>query len=316
MLAVVRRRFAAVALAFATSAGAVVPIPDGAARAYAMSLPACDAGYEPVARELVSLARRVAAFRPVRVFTPEACRQRFAGIAHVSTHWAQPDSHWIRDYAPVWVRDGARAVLVDLPYPAANDDGIPGRLGALLKLPVKTIDDRAVTFLGGAFEADHLARCLVTRWGKDWQNQLMADRAREWFGCRAVIALEPLPDESTRHVDMHTLLLDDGRAFVADYPDGELREVMRRNAARLAAAGIVPLPVPQPAPDDGVYLSYVNALVLGRNVLMPVYGDPTTDGPAAAAYQGAGFRVIGSPARELIRYGGALRCSTAPIHAD
>lgn len=173
------------------------------------------------------------------------------------------------------------------------------------------------------------------------QDEVVA-RFEAEFG-RQVISVDPEPDF---HIDMGVTLLDDHTAAVADpglalelldgdgtgLPAGELATMRStsekkelqskydRLAQTLSEHGYRVVRMPNLAGEAlrSPYLTYQNVLLENfdgvKRVYMPVYGVPSTDAAARAAYEAEGFEVVPIEAALLsTRLGGAIRCAVGEL---
>ena len=245
---------------------------------------------------------------------------------------------WLRDTAPIFVRDGEgglRAACFGFngwgrKYLLPGDERVAGRVAALSGLP-RT--DHAWILEGGSVEVDGEGTALTTRQcllnpnrnpGLD-QGELEAALG-DGLGIEKVLWLDEglLNDHTDGHIDTLARFVAPGVVVCM-----EAREAGDPNAAtldRLAAdlaamtdargrrLQVVRLPSPGPVRDEeGGWMpaSYVNFYIGNRSVVVPTYGTAYDDEAVAAlARLFPGHRVVGRSARAILSGGGAFHCIT------
>lgn len=120
----------------------------------------------------------------------------------------------------------------------------------------------------------------------------------EWFD-----RLERLGIDEEVSIEAGTFLREQTEVWLEEYA---------RVRRQLLDMGFKLIEVPAIHGEDDVVLTWVNAIVDrdGGKVFFPVYGIPFLDEMAADAWRSTGLAPNGIDCRELIRYGGALRCIT------
>ena len=194
---------------------------------------------------------------------------------------------------------------------------------------------------GGSIESDGAgtifttSSCLLSP-GRNPQLDKTAIEAAliAQLGARRVIWLnhgELCGDDTDGHIDTLVRLCDPGTlAYVScDDPGDPAAAPLQRLEAELqglrtAAGGpyrLIPLPWPQArfAPDDGRRLpaTYANFLILNGAVLVPSYGDPSSDQAAQAALAKAFpcHTIEAIDCSALLLQHGSLHCATMQIPA-
>ncbi|WP_243288524.1 agmatine deiminase family protein [Geothrix terrae] len=268
-----------------------------------------------------------------------AARQALAPVAdRVRFHRVPVGDIWLRDTAPIFVKDGAGALQAACfgfngwgeKYVLPGDDRVAGRVAALSGAPRR---DHAFILEGGSVEVDGEGTVLTTRQCLLNPNRNPGlDRAEleaalaDGLGAEKVLWLDEglLNDHTDGHIDTLARFVAPGVVVCM-----EARDPADPNAAtldRLAAdlAGftdargrrlqVVRIPSPGVVRDEEGELmpaSFVNFYIGNRSVVVPTYGTPY-DGEAVAALARLfpNHRVVGRSARAILSGGGAFHCIT------
>jgi agmatine/peptidylarginine deiminase len=243
---------------------------------------------------------------------------RFLNLRH--------DWFWARDFGPVAVEmpDG-RPAFLDFRYPQTRvlDDGLPSALAATFDVPVYRVP---VALEGGVFMTNGEGLCVTTPTlavaNADVTFPDLVETIGRVLGCRRLVFLESPRGESTGHVDMFAKFTAPDAVLVSAFdagiePDEAAR--MDRNARLLEAlrlgdgGSLRVVRVPAPAPEDGVYRSYTNSLIINGTAIVPVYGRASGEEAAVRdAYRRAlpdGWRLSTVDASTAIDLGGAVHCA-------
>ena len=243
------------------------------------------------------------------------------------------DDIWVRDYGPfVGFRpDGSRAALDaiydPLPaYPAARDDAMPRRFGALQGIPVRALDLHTE---GGNFWSDGQGTLFASEgiYGRNphLSRAEVEQRLHEAFSFDRLLITGPLWSEETGHVDLVMKLADAGTILVNPPSTPFNRQRLERTKALLggdtSASGqpyrLLELPMPPPYLNWGVYpvwRSYTNSLTVNGRVLMPVFRTGH-DARALTIYQNAlpDFEIVPVECSQTANGGGAVHCLTKEV---
>lgn len=257
------------------------------------------------------------------------------------------NSPWVRDYGPqsVYVGEVDSLFLVDWRYNRhrPDDDGIPAKVAQHLGLACLSMSRPPFDFvhIGGNF--------LVDGWGTGFSSRLILEdnqaegrfnitRRSEFeidalmyrfMGIRRYVKLPKLPYDPINHLDMQVKLLDEETIMVGKYPPGVadgpyLERYVRflEDSMTTAFGGnyrVVRIPMPAyrgayPHQAETPYQSYVNALIVNRLIMVPMYGSEL-DSLALRLYRREmpGYRVVGIDCQEIIRANGALHCITQTV---
>ncbi len=265
-----------------------------------------------------------------RVLTPVLGQVRF--------HRVPVGDIWLRDTAPIFVKDGAGALQAACfrfngwggKYELPGDDQVAGRVAALSGRPSL---DHDWILEGGSVEADGDGTVLTTRQcllnpnrnpGMDQAGIEAALRAD--LGAEKVIWLDEglLNDHTDGHIDTLARFVAPGVVvcMTATDPADPNAATLERIAVDLArmtdARGrqlqVLRIPSPGVLIDEAGELlpaSYVNFYIGNRTVVVPTYGSVNDKAAVAAlAPLFPGRRVLGRSARAILSGGGAFHCIT------
>lgn len=259
-----------------------------------------------------------------------------AGLPAHAVRWTKTTARtmWIRDYGPLFVQmaDGSAVVVDvqstgnDVPWPAALS--VPGQVALSMRLPVLPSD---LELQGGNVLTNGEGLFVTTEAlmhpnaAAGLSHQQVCDRLAVRLGTRRWLCLDPLREEPTGHVDMFVTFLAPNVAVVAQCDpniDPTNARILDRAATALAhqatSLGAMQVHrVPLAPAHDGVWRSYTNLILANGVALVPTYADvnPRQQLDVLALYRRLlpGWRVIGIPADDIIRLGGALHCVTMNV---
>ncbi|WP_291272954.1 agmatine/peptidylarginine deiminase [Geothrix sp.] len=259
-------------------------------------------------------------------------------LGQVRFHRVPVGDIWLRDTAPIFVKDGRGALHAACfgfngwgrKYLLPDDDRVAGRVAALSGAP-RT--DHAWVLEGGSVEADGEGTVLTTRQcllnpnrnpGLD-QAEIEA-ALRDGLGADKVLWLDEglLNDHTDGHIDTLARFVAPGVVVCmqsldpADPNAATLDRLARDLAAASDARGrrlqVVRIPSPGVVLDEEGGLmpaSFVNFYIGNRSVVVPTYGTAYDDAAVAAlAPLFPGRRVLGRSARAILSGGGAFHCIT------
>ena len=259
-------------------------------------------------------------------------------IEKVRFHHVPVGDIWLRDTAPIFVRDGAGSLAAACfcfngwggKYLLPGDDQVAGRVAALSGRPRLNHD---WVLEGGSVEVDGEGTVLTTRQcllnpnrnpGLD-QADLEAALRRD-LGADKVLWLDEglINDHTDGHIDTLVRFVAPGVVVCmkASDPADPNSATLDRLASDLAvftdAKGrrlqVVRIPSPGVLKDeDGELMpaSFVNFYIGNRSVVVPTYGTPQDEAAVAAlAPLFPGRRVLGRSARAILSGGGAFHCIT------
>lgn len=255
---------------------------------------------------------------------------------------------WTRDYGSITVEEYGRLRELDFGFNgwglkfASNFDNLVNRNLALRGYRTDGLyeNHRDFTLEGGSMETDGkgtvltTTRCLCSpnrNGGKEKRE--IEEILKERLGAERVLWLDfgfLAGDDTDSHVDtLARMAPNDTIIYVAppvDEEDEHFVELQRmegqlkefRTSEGLPYR-LIPLPFPDPIFDeDGERLpaTYANYLVTGKNLYIPVYGQPDNDRLAVERIGDAfpGHKVFTVDCRTLIRQHGSLHCSTMQLY--
>jgi agmatine/peptidylarginine deiminase len=239
-------------------------------------------------------------------------------------------SMWTRDYAPLSVVDAAgKVTFLDAAYRgegAAQDDGVPGRLGADFGVPVVELP---LTMEGGDLLSDGQGLCLTSRrlitrnqQERGYTPEQVWALLQQHGGFTDWFPLPSLSGEPTGHIDMFATVVAPLTVVVGRYDpavDAEnakwLDWCAKQLASRPTSRGPVTVTrIPMPPHDDGIWRTYTNVVFANGVLLVPAYPDvcPELDAQAREVFARLlpSWRVVSVDCSSLIRRDGALHCVT------
>ena len=245
---------------------------------------------------------------------------------------------WLRDTAPIFVKDQAGALFAATfrfngwgeKYLLPGDQEVAGRVAALSGTPQR---DHGWILEGGSVEGDGEGTLLTTRQcllnpnrNPDMDQLAIETSLREGLGAEKVLWLEEglLNDHTDGHIDTLARFVAPGVVVCmqACDPADPNASVLERIAADLAtftdARGrrleVFRIPSPGLVQDEGGAIlpaSSVNFYIGNRSVVVPTYGTPQDQAVVAALTPlFPHHRVLGRSARAILSGGGAFHCIT------
>ncbi|NWJ41338.1 MAG: agmatine deiminase family protein [Geothrix sp.] len=259
-------------------------------------------------------------------------------LANVRFHRVPVGDIWLRDTAPIFVKDAARALHAACfrfngwggKYELPGDDQVAGRVAGITGLPRL---DHGWVLEGGSVEVDGEGTVLTTRQcllnpnRNPEMNQVQIEAAlREGLGAEKVLWLDEglLNDHTDGHIDTLARFVAPGVVVCMEArdPADPNAAILDRLAADLAAMTdargrrlqVVRIPSPGLLEDeDGEPMpaSFVNFYIGNAAVIVPTYGTPfDAEAVAAIARLLPGRRTVGRSARAILSGGGAFHCIT------
>ncbi|MFW5924769.1 MAG: agmatine deiminase family protein [Myxococcota bacterium] len=305
---------------------------------------------EPARRELVALCRAlvdpdpssgVARGEAVDLVVSDEAHERLArewmDALPVRYHRLAFGDIWLRDIAPVFVRDahGREAALVfhfngwGGKYALDGDDGLAARLAAQVGVPARQVD---LVCEGGALEVDGEGTCLTTRDCLLHPNRNPGRSEAEVtatlqaaLGVERVIWLEGAlaRDHTDGHIDTLARFVAPGVVLCMepgtgdpnrDVLEGLLAQLRTVRDARGRRLDVVTMPSPGAVLDGAgrpMPASYCNYYVGNTVVAVPTYGSPYDETAVQRiARLFPGRRTVGLSSRAILTGGGALHCIT------
>ena len=261
----------------------------------------------------------------------------------VRLHTVATDRVWLRDSAPVAVKDeGGRTTLIDWGFNAwakyenwHRDDRVGAAIAAITGLPHRapTENGRRIVLEGGGIDTNGEGLLLVT---EEWLLSDVQVRNpgfsrsdyealfRDWFGIAQTIWLGEgcVGDDTHGHVDDIARFVSRDTVVLAveEDPSDENHARSVDNLRRLELAGpqpgslrVVRLPFPRPVIMQGERLpaSYANFYIANGVVMVPTFNDPN-DRVALNTLASVlpSHRIVGIHAVDLVWGLGTLHCLT------
>jgi agmatine/peptidylarginine deiminase len=256
--------------------------------------------------------------------------ERHLGMSEVRFLDIQHDHFWTRDFGPVSIElpDG-RPAFVDFRYPQTRvyDDGMPSALSSALKVPVFRIP---VNVEGGVLMTNGEGLCVTTTSLAVSNQHLpfpeLTRTVGRALGCSRLVFLESPRDEPTGHVDMVAKFTSPDTVLVGSFDPEQNPEdaaAMDRNTELLASIQLARgrrlrvVRIPIPSPEDGVFRSYTNSLLVNGTAVVPTFGaQPAEVEVALDAYRKAlprDWNVVTVDASDAIALGGAVHCAALEL---
>lgn len=273
------------------------------------------------------LACTIAGTTPVRILVPDHLRRsaaetlrqspKFASDAPIRWLPCPTNDCWIRDYGPVWVREGdapTSPVAIDFrynawggKYPPWDEDAAAAQ--AIAVHTGQRCESSPLCLEGGAINTDGTGRllttrsCLLTRSrNPGWTESSVAEELHRRLGITEIVWLGPeaekgasdyptvlLGDDTDGHIDQVARFVDSENVVVAttgaDDANRPMLRMIRRQLELWAdmtqpRVRVHELPIPPARSIQGQRLpeSYCNFLRLGaERLLLPCFGDPPSD---------------------------------------
>lgn len=255
------------------------------------------------------------------------------------------DTYWSRDYSPWFIYENGVRAIVDHNYKKPNarpkDDNIPQ---AFAKHWNENVYKTGFYTEGGNFMTDGLGNCWQsTKIFGDWsrydgggaKNPGMSEGDvdqifLDYLGCENNFYSTPFPKENTGHIDLYMKVLNQDTMLVS-YTNRSLganrdqekvlNDILKHFQETPRADGlawnIVKVPMKFENPFFGgasKYYSHINSLIVNDYVLVPTYGKGTDD-EALEVYKKAmpQHKVIGINSSDVVKYGGAIHCTTMQV---
>ena len=259
-------------------------------------------------------------------------------LAQVRFHPVPVGDIWLRDTAPIFVRDAAGGLQAACfrfngwggKYVLPDDDQVAERVATLSGLPRR---EHGWVLEGGSVEVDGEGTLLTTRQcllnpnrnpGMTEANLEVA--LREGLGADKVLWLDQglINDHTDGHIDTLARFVAPGVVVCMEAqerhdPNGPILDRLAADLAALTDARgrrlqVLRIPSPGLLLDEGgepMPASFVNFYIGNHSVVVPTYGTPYDEAAVAAlAPLFPGRRVVGRSARAILSGGGAFHCIT------
>lgn len=304
-------------------------------------------GLGDVERVYESLVKELSASERVSLAVPDAAvRDRISGRldalgvdrSRVALHLLPTHDVWIRDYGPIFVRNGGgRIAALAWRFNAWGkkyrdlelDSAAAGEVGRMAGADIVTCD---MVLEGGSVDVNGKGDCLTTEQcllnpnrNPGLRRTDIEGRLRQFLGVRTVVWLKGgiAGDDTDGHVDDAARFVAPDTivaAFEDDASDAN-HGVLKENHKRLKEARdsrgkpfrVVTLPMPELVPDGRSRLpaSYANFYIGNGVVLVPIFNQPRDrEALGILSKLFPRRRVVGVPCLELVKGMGAIHCVT------
>lgn len=252
------------------------------------------------------------------------------------------NSVWIRDYGPntCYTNDVDQLILVDWIYNRTTrpkDDTVPSGIARAMNLPIylTTQSPNNLMHTGGNFMSDGLGTAfsskLVLQENPSKTEAQVNSIHNSFMGISKYIKMDVLPYDGIHHIDMHIKLLNEETLLVGQYPTGvsdgpqieaNLQYVLSNfNTPFGTPYKVIRIPMPPEQSggwpnQGGSYLTYANATILNKTVMVPQYYQQY-DTTALRIWKQAmpGYTVVGINSNASIPASGSIHCITHEIGA-
>lgn len=251
------------------------------------------------------------------------------------------NSVWQRDYGgnTIYRNDVDSMIMCDWVYnrpTRPQDDASPMADGIALGVPVyeTTTGSNELVNTGGNWMSDGM--------GTSFHSELIMDDnpgysvsqvngiLSNYMGITRSIKFPNLPYDGIHHIDMHMKLLNEETLLVGQYPAGvsdgpQIEANLSYITSTFMSSFGTPYKVVRiPMPPDGStwpssggdYLTYTNATIINRTIIVPQfgssYGATASDANALTIWRNAmpGYNVVGINSASTISASGSLHCIT------
>ena len=241
-----------------------------------------------------------------------------ADMAHVHFIIATTDSVWMRDYGPRFVAHEGTRGIVDHIYnrPRPHDDLIPSVIGADWNEPVYELP---LVHGGGNFHLFRDREAFMTRLVDHENPDLTEDEIRDDFRAYEgldVTLFDPFPTsyDSTQHIDMWMLPLNDAKVIIGEYAAGQgggvPKTVTDAATTELSSRGYTVYRTPG-WNVGGTHYTYTNSVIVNQVALICRFsGYDAENAQALATYQEAlpDSDVVVVDCSDIIGLAGAIHC--------
>ena len=240
-----------------------------------------------------------------------------ADLARIDFQIMPSDTVWIRDYGPRSLFVDNERALMDHSYnrPRPNDDQVPSNLAsetgeALYELPLVHGGGNFHLFGNGeAFMTD-----LITAENPGWSEADVEALYADYHDLDLTL-LDPLPAsfDSTQHLDMWFLPVDDDTVIIGEYDPmeagGTPHQITEAASTLLTERGYTVLRTPGWGAD--AHYTYTNSVIINEAVLVCQFNDyPTENAQAVEVFEQAfpDRVIVGIDCSTIINSAGAIHC--------
>ena len=298
--------------------------------------------FEPVPAEYAIFAKAIADYEPVHILAGgevlAQARSLVGNVKNITLHDICTNDSWCRDHGPAFLTgQGLPPALVDWEYNAWGGKYPPFDLDNLVPSQIAEITGRCrfspgIILEGGAIEPNGLGAILTTEScllnpnrNAGLNREQVEQYLRDYLAAQKILWLtggEVAGDDTDGHIDQLARFVNPSTVVCAVCDDAsdenyaptqqnllELQNLRDQDDQPLA---VISLPLPAPLYYDGQRLpaSYCNFLIVNHAVLVPQFGDTSTDARACSILRELfPHRIIrGLPSLDLIWGLGSFHC--------
>jgi agmatine deiminase len=310
--------------------------------------------YQTVPENLARIIREIAPRERVEINVPNEnyaylartqLREHGCPTKNIFFHHIKTNESWCRDHGPAFVlnrnstgRKGPKAAIVDWGFnawggkypPYDDDDAVPTRIAAEMKLPVfypKIVMEGGAVDFNGKGTVMTTTSCLLNKNRNPKLSKAQIEQyLKDYYGQKHVVWLGEgiVGDDTDGHVDDLARFINPTTIVTAveDDPKDENHKILQDNLKRLrklkdqdgSPFKIIEIPMPGVVKHDGERLpaTYVNFYFVNGALLVPTYRHKANDRRALKILQDnlPDRKVIGVDCVELIWGLGAIHCLT------
>jgi agmatine/peptidylarginine deiminase len=231
------------------------------------------------------------------------------------------DSVWIRDYGPRFIYVDNQRAQVDHTYnrPRPNDDNVPLLTANFF---TEARYDIGLSHGGGNYhlfnDRPAFMTQLITNENPGLTAAQIVQRYLEYQGLNQTLTEAfPVSFDSTQHIDMWMLPLDERKIILSQYPQsaGTPHTITENLATSFAASGYQVLRTPGWR-SSNTHFTYANAVLINSLALVCQFnGFPTENASAISTFQNAlpGRTVVPIDCSGIISLAGSLHCITMHV---
>jgi agmatine deiminase len=239
-----------------------------------------------------------------------------ADMSQVEFIIAATNSAWMRDYGPRYVDNNGARAIIDHVYnrPRPQDDAFPGVLSSLWS---ESKFDIPLVHGGGNFHLFGDRRAFMTRLISNENPGLVDQQIIDYYQAYQgldVTLVTPFPSsfDSTQHIDMWVLPVDDDEVIVSDYPAsvGTPSTISDDFATARSGEGYTVYRTPG-WQALGDHYTYANAVVINELVMICRFDGYTSENAQALATFQTAFQdhtVVQVDCSDIIGLAGAIHC--------
>lgn len=242
-----------------------------------------------------------------------------ADMTHVRFVIANTDSVWIRDYGPRFIDAAGRRAIADHTYnrPRPNDNLFPGVFAGQLG---ETLYAMPLVHGGGNFHLFRNREAFMTRLIVNENPGLTEQQVKDVYLAYQgldVTLTDPFPSsyDSTQHIDMWMLPVDDDKVVIGNYAPGEgggvPKTVTDATASLMQSRGYTVYRTPGWR-AGGAHHTYTNAVIVNQVALICRFGgaNAARDIEALAVFKEAmpDHDIVQVDCSGIIGLAGAIHC--------